>query len=76
MIFLVTENRRRGNLGEDFAVDYLEKEGYTNFIVTEVTMVPSNYITLDGETKERAINLIEELENIDDVQNIYHNLEL
>ena len=54
----------------------LEKEGYTNFIVTEVTMVPSNYITLDGETKERAINLIEELENIDDVQNIYHNLEL
>ncbi len=54
----------------------LEKEGYTNFIVTEVTMVPSNYITLDGETKERAINLIEELENIDDVQNIYHNMEL
>lgn len=38
---MVTENRRRGNLGEDFAADYLEKEGYT--------ILERNYATKLGE---------------------------
>ncbi len=25
---MITENRRKGNMGEDFAADYLEKQGY------------------------------------------------
>ena len=53
----------------------LENMGYTNFIVSEVSFVPDNYISLDSETSERALSLIESLEDIDDVQNVYHNLD-
>ena len=53
----------------------LEEKGYTNFIMSQVTYIPDNYITLDEETTEKAINLIENLEDIDDVQAVYHNLD-
>lgn len=63
---------------EDFikVKELLEDKGYNKFVVTEVTMVPNNSITLDDETKERVLGLIEQLEDIEDVQNIYHNLEI
>lgn len=56
--------------------DELEKNDYNEFIMSEVTYVPDNYITLDEETSNRAISLIETLEEIDDVQEVYHNLEM
>lgn len=56
--------------------DALVKLGYDNFIMSEVTFVPSNYINLDEETNEKAMALIETLEDIDDVQNVYHNLNI
>lgn len=63
---------------EDFikVKELLESKGYNKFVVTEVTMVPNNLIALDDETKERVLGLIEQLEDIEDVQNIYHNLEI
>jgi len=54
----------------------LEAKGYTNYIMSEVTYVPDNYISLDEETTEKALNLIEALEDIDDVQAVYHNLDM
>ena len=54
----------------------LEKLGYNEFLVSEVTFIPSNYIDLDEETTTKAMNLIESLEDIDDVQEVYHNIEL
>ena len=54
----------------------LEEKEYNNFILSEVTLIPDNYISLDEEQKEKVLNLIEALEDIDDVQNVYHNLEL
>lgn len=54
----------------------LEEKGYTNFIVSEVTYIPDNYIALDVETTEKALALIENLEDIDDVQAVYHNLDM
>ena len=54
----------------------LEEKGYTNFIVSEVTYIPDNYIALDEETTEKALSLIENLEDIDDVQAVYHNLDV
>ena len=54
----------------------LEEKGYTNFIVSEVTYIPDNYIALDEETTEKALSLIENLEDIDDVQAVYHNLDM
>lgn len=53
----------------------LEKMGYTNFMASEVSFVPDNYLTLEDDVKERAMALIETLEDIDDVQNVYHNLD-
>ena len=53
----------------------LENMGYTNFIMSEVSFVPDNYISLDDELSERAQSLIESLEDLDDVQNVYHKLD-
>lgn len=56
--------------------DELEKLGYDKFIMSEVTFVPNNYISLDEETTEKVCNLIDSLNDIDDVQDVYHNLEM
>ena len=49
--------------------------GYDSFIISEVTFIPNSYIKLDDETTEKCLTLIETLEDIEDVQNIYHNLD-
>ena len=56
--------------------DELDKLGYDNYIMSEVTFVPDNYISLPEEDSEKVINLIEALEELDDVQEVYHNLEI
>ena len=57
--------------------DSLVSFGYDKFIVSEVTFVPNNYITIDNEeTIDKVNNLIEALNDLDDVQAVYHNLEL
>jgi len=63
---------------EDFirVKENLETNGYDKFIMSEVTFVPNNYIEINEEQKEKALNLILELEDIDDVQNVYHNLDI
>ena len=50
--------------------------GYDKYIMSDVTFVPDNYIALDDETTEKMVGLIEALEDIDDVQNVYHNMEI
>jgi len=54
----------------------LNSLGYDEFILSEVTFVPNNYIALDEESTEKCLSLIETLEDIEDVQNIYHNLDV
>ncbi len=54
----------------------LEKEGITDFIMNEVRYIPSNYISLDEEKTTKILNLIDALEDLDDVQDVYHNLEI
>lgn len=56
--------------------DALTEKGYDNYIMSEVTFIPNNYVELDEETSEKALSLIEQLEDIDDVQNVYHNLDI
>lgn len=56
--------------------DKLDKLGYDKYIVSEVTFVPDNYIELDEEATEKVMSLIEALEDIDDVQAVYHNLDI
>ena len=56
--------------------DGLSSLGYDETLISEVTFIPDNYISLDEELKEKALTLIEQLEDIDDVQNVYHNLDI
>ena len=51
----------------------LEKN-ITNFLSTEIEWVPLNSVILSGEDKERAIKFLENLEDIDDVQNVFTNV--
>ena len=56
--------------------DELEVKGYDKFILSEVTFIADNYISLEAEEKEKVMNLIDSLEEIEDVQNVYHNLDV
>ena len=56
--------------------DALTEAGVKEFITSEITFVPNNYIELDDETSEKVIELVDSLEDIDDVQNVYHNLSM
>ena len=44
--------------------------------VAEVTMRPENTIELTGEDAERMQKLLDVLEDLDDVQEVYHNADL
>lgn len=52
----------------------LEKEGI-EFIEADVQMVPTTYIQLDEKAAERMQKLIDNLEDLDDVMDVYHNWE-
>ncbi|WP_281658281.1 YebC/PmpR family DNA-binding transcriptional regulator [Halobacillus sp. Cin3] len=52
----------------------LEEEGYS-FSTSEVTMIPETYTELDEEGVEKMLKLIDMLEDNDDVQEVYHNLD-
>ncbi len=42
----------------------------------EVSMVPDTYISVDVETAQKIQKLIDKLEENEDVQNVYHNIEM
>lgn len=53
----------------------IEAMGVTDFITSEITYVASNLVEIeDEEVKERVLALVETLEELDDVQDVYHNL--
>ena len=54
--------------------DALANIGVAEFLTSEVTNVANNEVELDDETKEKVYNLIEALEDIDDVQDVHHNM--
>ncbi len=61
---------------EDFSNvrEALEKEGLT-FAEADVQMVPQTYITLDEEPARKMGILIDNLEDLDDVIEVFHNWE-
>ena len=44
--------------------------------VAEVTMRPENNVTLSGEDAIKMQKLLDVLEDLDDVQNVFHNAEI
>ena len=56
--------------------DALEKEGINDFLTSEITYVADNKIALDEEKEEKVMKLIDALTDIDDVGEVYHNMEV
>ncbi|MGE5329866.1 MAG: YebC/PmpR family DNA-binding transcriptional regulator [Deltaproteobacteria bacterium] len=66
---IVTETQ---NLAE--VRDELDKNEI-QYASAEIQMIPQNYSKLEGKDAEKMEMLIEKLEDLDDVQNVYHNWE-
>lgn len=47
-----------------------------DFLVDEVSMIPSEMVILEGEDKENFEKLLSMLDDVEDVQKVYHNVQL
>jgi len=56
--------------------DGLKKAGMPDPASAEVSMVPQNKVHLTGRDAEVALKLLDALEDNDDVQNVYSNLDV
>ncbi|WLR61164.1 YebC/PmpR family DNA-binding transcriptional regulator [Guptibacillus hwajinpoensis] len=50
--------------------------GITEFTVAELTMLAQNDVELGGEDQEQFLKMIDALEELEDVQQVYHNVDL
>ncbi|MBR2614555.1 MAG: YebC/PmpR family DNA-binding transcriptional regulator [Clostridia bacterium] len=53
---------------------YLEEKGLS-FFEASLQMVPQNVITLDNDAIVKFRKMVDALEDLDDVQNVYHNVD-
>ena len=62
---------------EDFykVRDVIEKSGI-DVDSAQLTMIPSNSVSLEGRVAERMLHLMDALEDHDDVQNVYANFDI
>jgi YebC/PmpR family DNA-binding regulatory protein len=54
----------------------LESMGVQTFIASEITLIPNDTVTLEGENLQLFKQLLDVLDELQDVQNVYHNVEL
>lgn len=54
----------------------LKDAGVEEFTVAELTMLPQNEVTLDADAQAQFEKLIDALEDLEDVQQVYHNVDL
>ncbi|SET21554.1 DNA-binding regulatory protein, YebC/PmpR family [Oceanobacillus limi] len=50
--------------------------GITEFTVAELTMIAQNDVTLSADDQEQFEKLVDALEDLEDVQQVYHNVDL
>ena len=53
----------------------LEDNNITDIIMNEIRYIQTNQVSLDDEKKEKIYALIDTLDDLDDVQSVYHNME-
>ena len=58
------------------AKEVLASMGISEFEEAEVRMEPNEYITLEGEDLQKFQDLVDALDELEDVQNVAHNVEL
>lgn len=56
--------------------DAFKAAGITDFVVAELTMIAQNYVTLEEDAQAQFEKMIDALEDLEDVQQVYHNVEL
>ena len=61
------------NKDEIYNIKTLIEKEITNFISTEIEWIPLNKIELNADDKEKMIKFLENLEDDDDVQNVFTN---
>ena len=54
---------------------YFEDKG-VSFLEAAIKMVPQNYITLEGDKLATFTKMLDKLEELDDVQDVYHNVDI
>jgi YebC/PmpR family DNA-binding regulatory protein len=54
----------------------LKNAGITEFTVAELTMLAQNDVTLDADSQAQFEKMIDALEDLEDVQQVYHNVDL
>lgn len=54
--------------------DALEENSVLEFLECELTYLPTMEVTLDEEGMEKVLKLVDSLEDLDDVQDVYYNL--
>lgn len=54
----------------------LKEKGITDFSVAEIQMIPQNEVTLTGDDLAKFEKMIDVLEDLEDVQSVYHNVDL
>ena len=57
------------------AVEALQGKGFES-VSADIEMVPDTYSALDEETTRKVLRLIDKLEEDDDVQNVYSNIDI
>ena len=53
-----------------------KQAGITEFTVAELTMVAQNDVTLDADAQAQFEKMIDAIEDLEDVQKVYHNVDL
>lgn len=55
--------------------DAFKNAGISEFTVAELTMLPQTFVSLEGDALAQFEKLIDVLEDLEDVQQVYHNVE-
>src|SRR5699024_108700 len=55
--------------------DHLLEKGYA-LEESEITLIPQNYSSLGEDDEKKMMNMLDMLESDEDVQDVYHNLEI
>ncbi|MCM3782630.1 YebC/PmpR family DNA-binding transcriptional regulator [Neobacillus mesonae] len=55
--------------------DAFKDAGVSEFTVAELTMLPQTFVSLEGDALAQFEKLIDVLEELEDVQQVYHNVE-
>ena len=76
MFFYVDHHEVQCQISEIYNVKRNLEKIIANFISTEIEWVPLNSVEVNKDNKDSVVDFLETLEEDDDVQNVYSNVNL